>query len=431
MISSVAMVAAMMGSQAIASPDAQVEAEGLQTGGAPRVTAVFIDTRRGEVIETVARQSQSDPAPQEEHVHPAIAQTSEVAPTGPAEVPPEESLEATPPDALPPEEVDAEDNSASEDQIVVSGEIGRTPKGDPAEQLNAATYKVVQAVDEAVVEPIAEVYDEGIPKPIRKGLGNFLSNLGEPINFLNFLLQLKPGKALKSAGRFVINTTVGVAGLFDVASKKPFNLEHESNGLANTLGFYGIGPGPYLYLPFIGSTTVRDLFGRVVDLSIIPAVAGKPFNNPYYAIPVGALTSLESRIEIDDQIDAIRERCGDPYSATRDLYLIQRQIEIDGLRGKTSRNLEEMIDRLEFNCDIEILSSAPGAADSAEFAAEQTTLLAPDDAEAVSQAAAMPVEQEVEPAVVEEAAPIVEEPAPEPEIRFVSEEVVQPLEPAE
>lgn len=304
-------------------------------------------------------------------------------------------------DAKPEDEVGA-DAPDDENVIIVEGQSG-APEGDPAEQLNAATFKVSQAVDAAVVEPIAEVYDEALPKPIRQGLGNFLRNLGEPINILNSLLQLKPGKALKSLGRFAINTTLGVAGLFDIAAKDPINLEYEYNGLANTLGYYGVGSGPYLYLPFIGSTTVRDLAGRLVDLSIVPAVAGKPFNDPYFAIPVGALTSLESRIETDSQIDAIREKCGDPYAATRDLYLIQRKVEIDRLRGRVTADLGEIQERLEFNCDIEIETGVvPQDGDS--FVEGQTTLLQDEDAVQVEETVEVP---EIEPSP--EAEPIMEE----------------------
>lgn len=308
-------------------------------------------------------------------------------------------------DAKPEDEVGGE-APEEENVIIVEGEIG-PPEGDPAEELNAATFKVSQAVDAAVVEPIAEVYDEALPKPIRQGLGNFLRNLGEPINILNSLLQLKPGKALKSLGRFAINTTLGIAGVFDVASKKPFSIEYEYNGLANTLGYYGVGSGPYLYLPFIGSTTVRDLAGRLVDLSIVPAVAGKPFNDPYFAIPVGALTSLESRIETDAQIDAIRDQCGDPYAATRDLYLIQRKVEIDRLRGRVTANLGEIQERLEFNCDIEIQTGiVPEKGEG--FVKGQTTLLDDEDAAQVEE----PVEETVEDPVIEpspDAEPIMEE----------------------
>lgn len=240
-------------------------------------------------------------------------------------------------------------------EIVVTGAPG-APAGDPAEQINAKTYAAAQAVDTALVEPIAKAYGKGLPEPIRDGIGNALSNLGEPINFLNFLLQLKLGKAVKSVGRFAINTTLGVGGLFEVAAKEPFGLEHESNGLANTLAYYGVGPGPYLYLPLIGSTTVRDLIGRLADLSVIPLAAGKPFNDPYYAIPAGTLHSLEDRLEIDKQINSIREKCGDPYAATRDIYLIQRQVEINKLRGRPTSDLGELGERLDFNCDIDVMA---------------------------------------------------------------------------
>lgn len=310
-------------------------------------------------------------------------------------------------DARTEDEVDGE-APEEENVIIVEGEIG-PPEGDPAEQLNATAFKVSQAVDTALVEPIAEVYDEALPKPLRQGLGNFLRNLGEPINILNSLLQLKPGKALKSLGRFAINTTLGVAGLFDIAKRDPFHLEYEYNGLANTLGYYGVGSGPYLYLPFIGSTSVRDLAGRLVDLSIIPAVAGKPFNDPYFAIPVGALTSLESRIETDSQIDAIREKCGDPYAATRDLYLIQRKVEIDRLRGKVTADLGEIQERLEFNCDIEIETGIVPE-DGKGFVEGQTTLLKAEEPAQVEEPVAEP---EIEPSP--EAEPIMEDEAAENE----------------
>ena len=249
-------------------------------------------------------------------------------------------------------EVETPDAPLQDGEIIVTGEVG-APEGDPAEELNAATYAVATAVDEALVEPIANVYSNVLPKPIRNGIGNFLANLGEPVNALHHLLQLKPGKAVKSLGRFAINTTIGVAGLIDVAEKKPFNLEYEPNGLANTLGVYGVGPGPYFYLPGIGSTTVRDLIGRFADLSVIPTVAGKPFNQPRYAIPVAVLNTLDHRVEVDDQLEAIRSQCGDPYAASRDLYLAKRRADIARLRGRESEAgvVEE---RLSFNCDFTI-----------------------------------------------------------------------------
>lgn len=276
-------------------------------------------------------------------------------------------------DAVKTEDEVGDTAPQGENVIIVEGAI-EAPAGDPAEKLNAATFQAVQKVDSAIVEPIAQAYDKALPVPIRKGLRNFLRNLGEPITFINFMLQMKPGKAMKALGRFAINTTIGMAGLFDVASKKPFNIAYQYNGLANTLGYYGVGPGPYLYLPFIGATSLRDLAGRFVDLGVVPALVGKPFNDPYIAVPISGLTSLESRIDTDAQIDAIREKCGDPYAATRDLYLIQRKVEIDRLRGRATVDLGEMKERLEFNCDIEIETGAV-ARGKKGFVETNTTLL--------------------------------------------------------
>src|SRR3546814_10385251 len=108
------------------------------------------------------------------------------------------------------------------------------------------------------------------PKPIRDGLGNALRNLREPINFLNFLFQFKIGKAVETVGRFAINSTIGVAGIFDVAKKPPVNLPYRPNGFANTLGFYGVELGPHFFLPRLGPKTLRDTVGDAIDLLDLP-----------------------------------------------------------------------------------------------------------------------------------------------------------------
>ncbi|MBB3990556.1 MlaA family lipoprotein [Croceicoccus naphthovorans] len=318
------------------------------------------------------------------------------------------------PQAVATQETSEVEATADEGEaILVTGEVG-APEGDPAEAVNVQTYKAAQAVDEAVVEPLAHAYDKGLPKPIRDGVGNFLSNLGEVVNFINFTLQLKPGRAFKAAGRFAINSTLGIGGLFDHASKAPFNIPHERNGFANTLGYYGVGSGPYLYLPLIGSTTVRDLFGRVVDLSIVPAIAGPPFNSPYYSLPLGALHSLEDRVQTDAQIDTIRERCGDDYAATRDIYLLQRQARINALRNKEVKSLSEIAERLEFNCDIDVFTA--GVRDGDDFIRQNTTLMTGESGNADG---LDPVEPEMDEVTKPEA---VEETQPEAEIPIVEDE---------
>lgn len=218
--------------------------------------------------------------------------------------------------------------------IVVTG-AERAPPGDPLENLNAKSFEAVQSVDKAVVEPVAKAYNKGLPKPVRKGFRNFFANLQEPVVFAAYMLQLKPGKAFETAGRFTLNTTLGVAGLFDVAKRKPFYLPYRPNGLANVLGYYGVGPGPYMYLPIVGPTTLRDIIGDTVDKMAVPFLVGKPFTEPAYVIPATILNQLGERAAFDDTVQQIRKE-DDPYAAYRELYLKQRKAEIEALHGRTS-----------------------------------------------------------------------------------------------
>lgn len=248
---------------------------------------------------------------------PVVAPTShapmaEPAPTKPAQDP-----------AAPP---------ATGDEIVVTGQ--GTPPGDPAAAINEVSFEAVQAVDKAVVGPIAEGYVMATPKPLRQGVHNALNNLSEPINLANSLLQFKIGRAFRALGRFGINSTIGVAGLFNFAERKPFGLGYERNGFANTLGYYGIGAGPYMYLPLIGATSTRDLVGRLLDLSLVPAMAGAPFSSPVYATGTGIARSLDDRVEIDGFLRRLRSDCSNPYAAEREYYLAIREAEIAALHGR-------------------------------------------------------------------------------------------------
>ena len=216
-------------------------------------------------------------------------------------------------------------------EIVVTGR--RDNPADPLEELNSTSFEVTQSVDKAIVAPVAFAYKEIIPRPIRSGLRNFLHNLGEPVVFLNFMLQLKPGKAAETFGRFAINTMLGAAGLVDIAKRKPFYLPYRRNGFANTMGYYGVKPGPYFYLPLVGSTTLRDFIGNRLDLLVLPMAIGRSFSRPEFVIPAGILGELDHRIEADDELSKIRAT-GDPYVAARTYYLNKRQAEIDALHGR-------------------------------------------------------------------------------------------------
>ena len=283
-------------------------------------------------------------------VEPVIALETAAAPT-PA---PEQGTTATVPPSTDGPEVPSQSPdpqtpvtpvAAEKATIIVTANQG-PPKGDPIAVVNEVSFGAVQSVDKAIIAPIAYGYRDGLPAPIRDGLHNVLNNLDEPIVFVNFLLQFKIGKAAETVGRFAVNSTIGVAGLFDFAKKHPINLPRRSNGLADTLGYYGVGPGPYLYLPLIGSTTVRDVLGRVVDLSLLPAAVGKPFSNPIVSATKGALSSIDDRVENDVILTRVQES-GNPYAAMREYYLMKRRAEIDVLKGKRAdANID--LNELEF-----------------------------------------------------------------------------------
>lgn len=236
-------------------------------------------------------------------------------------------------------------NAPAPGEIVVEGQIG-PPKSDPFEAINEESYRLTQAADRALVKPLANVYYATLPEPVRDGVGNVIRNLGEPSNALNFLLQGKVGKAFETLGRMAINTTVGVGGLFDVAGKR-MNLPYYRNGFGNTMGYYGIGPGPYLFLPVTGPTSVRDGIGLTLDQSLLPFAVGKPFNRPTYTIPYFILNAMQQRVTFDREIAAIRES-DDPYRLRRESYLAQRRRDIAALKGEPiSEQDQRWLDELE------------------------------------------------------------------------------------
>lgn len=247
---------------------------------------------------------------------------------------PETPLSApSPPSSQAPSVTAGDDADAAQGDDIIVMRRQPPPPGDPLERINVQSFKTVQAVDNAVLKPVAQAYNKGLPSPVRQGLRNFFSNLNEPVVFAAYLLQFKPGKAFETAGRFAINTTIGAAGFVDMAKRKPFGLPYRPNGLANVMGYYGVGPGPYMYLPIIGPTTLRDVIGDSVDKLLVPAVVGKPFTKPAVVIPATILSQLGERAAFDSEVSRIREE-DNPYATYRELYLKQRKAEIDALHGR-------------------------------------------------------------------------------------------------
>ena len=259
----------------------------------------------------------------------------------------------TDPAAAPAAPVPAVDPAATPAPPVPAGKrdivvTGRAPiPGDPLARVNAKSYAVIQSVDRAFVGPVAMAYKSGLPEPVRDGLHNFLTNLREPVVFVNYLLQLKPGKAARTFGRFAVNSTIGVGGLVDMAKRKPFGMPHKFNGFEDTFACYGIGAGPYLFLPLVGPTTIRDVIGITLDHAMVPFVVGGFMKRPYYALPAAAIDTLDIRVAMDDDLRRIREESGDPYAAARNLYLRQRYEHLKELCPKQADKALRLTPRLK------------------------------------------------------------------------------------
>jgi phospholipid-binding lipoprotein MlaA len=200
------------------------------------------------------------------------------------------------------------------------------PKEDPFEGANRRGYAIHQFIDRIFLRPAARTYQAVIPKPIRTGLRQVLSNMGEPGIMANDLLQGHPVRAGKTLGRLVTNSTVGIGGLFDVA--KRVGLPHHDNGFGDTLGRYGAPPGPYLFIPLVGPSTVRDLLGGTADFASDPFTWAR-FRQRTMIIDARTVArSLDQRGEADSQLKAIDAMSTDSYASLRSLYLQDRAAEI-------------------------------------------------------------------------------------------------------
>lgn len=212
--------------------------------------------------------------------------------------------------------------------IVVSS---RPLAPDPARAINMASFAVTQSIDAAVLEPFSKGYEAVVPSPVRDGIHNVLYNLREPVVAANYLMQHKIGKTAETVARFVLNSTIGVAGIFDMAKRKPFRLPFHENGFADTLGFYGVPNGPYIYMPLFGSTTLRDLTGRIVDRAALPLAIGRNVLPTAAVVPMIVLGIVDRRVVNKERLRQERESA-DPYTTTRDNYLRRRANRIEELR---------------------------------------------------------------------------------------------------
>mgnify|MGYP000088322928 CR=1 FL=1 len=199
---------------------------------------------------------------------------------------------------------------------------------DPLEPVNRKIFAFNNTVDRYVAEPVARTYVKVVPSPVRVGLGNFLDNLSYPVVIVNSLLQLKLAQATHDTGRFLFNTTVGLAGFLDPASD--IGLTANNEDLGQTLGTWGVGEGWYLVLPFLGPTTNRDLVGRIGDGFTTPLFYLEgPYQNET-RITLLALGILDARAGLLGSEKLMAEQF-DPYVFLRSAYLERRwNLQHDG-----------------------------------------------------------------------------------------------------
>ena len=197
------------------------------------------------------------------------------------------------------------------------------PRKDPWRGFNRGSYAFNGFLDRALVRPIARAYMKITPSPVRRGLARVVDNLREPSTVINAGLQGRPKRAVTAGARFVINSTVGVLGVFDVASR--VGLERSRADFGQTLGRYGVDAGPYLYLPLVGPLTLRDGFGQVVDALTDPiSLATGGLGSDFGAGRLG-VTALDYRSSADTTLEAITQEATDPYATIQSAYLQNRE----------------------------------------------------------------------------------------------------------
>ncbi|MFP8779336.1 VacJ family lipoprotein [Hydrogenophaga sp. RWCD_12] len=219
--------------------------------------------------------------------------------------------------------------------LVMTGTLAACATGpdanprDPLEPMNRSVTQFNDAVDGALLKPVATVYQEITPDPVRTGVNNFFDNLRDVWSFINASLQLRPREAAENFLRFNVNTFFGVAGIFDVASE--MGLERTRLDFGQTLGRWGVPSGPYLVLPIFGPSTVRDAAGFSIESSgdLVQGLSNVPTRNSLYV-----LRAVETRANLLRATTLLEGAALDKYSFTRELYLQRRESQIEDLIDK-------------------------------------------------------------------------------------------------
>ncbi len=204
---------------------------------------------------------------------------------------------------------------------------------DPYEGTNRFFYRVNTTLDRYTLKPVAQAYVSVVPAPARRGIHNLVTNFGEPVTFVDAVLEARPRGAGTTLMRYVINTTAGVGGLFDVARQLGYKEVDDDGGL--TLESWGLAPGPYLFLPVIGPRTLTTAVGYGLDQGL----------NPFTYVPRGyglltlddamyGVTAIDARAAVLHDLDELNKTALDPYATIRSAYQQAQQSRLARLRAE-------------------------------------------------------------------------------------------------
>ena len=194
---------------------------------------------------------------------------------------------------------------------------------DPFEDVNRAVYGFNEAVDDNLLEPVSRAYKDHVPEVAQDGVSNFFGNLRDVSTLANQILQFKPVESIETLGRILVNSTIGLGGLFDVASDMGLTTDDEDFG--QTMGVWGVEEGPYVVLPLLGPSTVRDGAGLFVDTTSDANMIDKTEGIGF--ISSSAINIIDKRVELLPVTDML-DLSDDPYTMMRSSYLQKRKFDV-------------------------------------------------------------------------------------------------------
>jgi phospholipid-binding lipoprotein MlaA len=227
--------------------------------------------------------------------------------------------------------------------------------GDPLERMNRATYRFNDVVDRKLLRPVATGYRDHVPAVVRKGIDNFLTNLGFPTTIVNDLLQLKVKDTLIDLGRFTVNSTLGIGGILDPASH--FGIPKNDEDFGQTLGRWGVPPGPYLVLPFMGPSTMRDAPSLYADFQTDLRIGDYlTWEQQWGLIGLSFINRRSELLPFDVSFDSAYDR----YAFIRNAWLQRREYQVsDGEMEEIPLEELEELEEMEELEDPEAPQAAP------------------------------------------------------------------------